>query len=95
LATLYWAKNWLTRVLTVLFVGIVTFLWWFEDSVGLRYFVAFIGVMSALYSLWDILEDLILRKVNESDASKFSKVFLQTLNVRFVVGAVFHPSSGV
>jgi hypothetical protein len=56
LATLYWAKNWLTRVLTVIFVGIVAFLWWFENSVGLRYFVLFIGVMSALYSLWDILE---------------------------------------
>jgi hypothetical protein len=29
--------------------------------------------MSALYSVWDICDDLILRKVNESDASVFAK----------------------
>lgn len=33
----------------------------------------FIGVMSALYSLFDISDDLIFRKVNESDASVFAK----------------------
>jgi len=30
--------------------------------------------MSCLYSLWDIIEDLVVRKVNESDASKFAKL---------------------
>jgi hypothetical protein len=29
--------------------------------------------MSCLYSLWDIVEDLVVRKVNESDATKFAK----------------------
>lgn len=29
--------------------------------------------MSSLYSVWDICDDLILRKVNESDASVFAK----------------------
>lgn len=29
--------------------------------------------MSALYSVWDICDDLILRKVNESDASVFAQ----------------------
>lgn len=33
----------------------------------------FIGVMSCLYSAWDICDDLILRKVNTSDASVFAK----------------------
>jgi hypothetical protein len=33
----------------------------------------FIGVMSSLYSAWDICDDLILRKVNTSDASVFAK----------------------
>jgi hypothetical protein len=42
--------------------------------VALRYFVLFIGVMNCLYSVWDICDDLIFRKVNESDASAFSKV---------------------
>lgn len=29
--------------------------------------------MSSLYSVWDICDDLILRKVNESDASVFAQ----------------------
>lgn len=29
--------------------------------------------MSSLYSVWDIADDLILRKVNSSDASVFAK----------------------
>jgi hypothetical protein len=33
----------------------------------------FIGVMSSLYSVWDICDDLILRTVNSSDASVFAK----------------------
>lgn len=74
LLTLFWAKNWLTRFITVAFIGVIAFLWWFQNSIGLRYFVLFIGTMSALYSLWDIIEDLVLRKVNESDATKFSKL---------------------
>ena len=90
LATLYWAKNWLLRILTVLFVAFIAFLWWPAGGVGLRYVVLFMGcvpparcavgggaaarrvltaafaadhhargptsVMSALYSVWDILE---------------------------------------
>ena len=36
LATLFWAKNWLTRVVTVTFVALIAFLWWFDNSVGLR-----------------------------------------------------------
>ena len=30
--------------------------------------------MSAMYSFWDIVEDLVMRKVNESDASKFAEI---------------------
>lgn len=33
----------------------------------------FIGVMSSLYSAWDICDDLIFRKVNSSDATQFAK----------------------
>ncbi|ORX88378.1 hypothetical protein K493DRAFT_268389 [Basidiobolus meristosporus CBS 931.73] len=74
LVTLFWAKNWLTRGITVLFIGLIALLWWFQNGAGLRYFVLFMGVMSCLYSLWDIVEDLVLRKVNESDATKFAKL---------------------
>lgn len=31
--------------------------------------------MSCCYSLWDIIEDLVFRKVNESDATRFAKLF--------------------
>ena len=31
--------------------------------------------MSSLYSVWDICDDLILRKVNSSDASVFAKQY--------------------
>ncbi|CAG8745354.1 17932_t:CDS:2, partial [Cetraspora pellucida] len=71
---LFWAKNWLTRGITVFFVIVIVVLWIVENGVGLRYFVLFVGVMSCLYSLWDILDDLVFRKVNESDASQFAKL---------------------
>ncbi|KAJ3082749.1 hypothetical protein HK102_001478 [Quaeritorhiza haematococci] len=76
LATLWWAKNWLTRVITVVFLGLIGLLWYLATTgfPGLRYFVLFMGVMSTMYSLWDIVEDLVTRKVNESDATKFSKL---------------------
>ncbi|KAI8923807.1 peptidase M50B-like-domain-containing protein [Entophlyctis helioformis] len=74
LATLIWAKNWLTRGITVLFIGLIAVLWWFKDAFYLRYFVLFLGVMSACYSLWDIVDDLIARRVNESDASAFARL---------------------
>ncbi|KAI8054372.1 peptidase M50B-like-domain-containing protein [Syncephalis plumigaleata] len=60
LVTLWWAKNWLTRGITLLklLASNISFSLW---------------VMSCLYSLWDIVEDLVVRKVNESDATKFAK----------------------
>ncbi|KAJ1833298.1 hypothetical protein LPJ63_002854 [Coemansia sp. RSA 2711] len=73
LATLFWAKNWLTRVITVLFVGLIVGLWFTPHGAGLRYIVLFMGVMSSLYSLWDIVDDTLKRKVNESDATKFAQ----------------------
>jgi hypothetical protein len=74
LLTLVWAKNWLTRGITVVFFGLIALLWWYDNSIGLRYFVLFLGTMSSLYSVWDIIEDLVIRKVNESDASHFSRI---------------------
>ncbi|KAL5038457.1 hypothetical protein RTP6_005762 [Batrachochytrium dendrobatidis] len=74
LATLFWAKNWLTRGITIGLIGVIAILWWFRDAEYLRYFSLFLGVMSACYSLWDIVDDLIKRRVNESDASQFSRL---------------------
>ena len=52
-------------------VGIIIGFWFAPEA--LRFYVLFIGVMSSLYSVWDICDDLILRKVNSSDASQFAK----------------------
>lgn len=54
--------------------------------------------MSCLYSVWDICDDLIFRKVNESDASAFSKlvggppqmwgVFWLIISIAFFAGGI-------
>ncbi|KAJ1679466.1 hypothetical protein EV182_001992 [Spiromyces aspiralis] len=74
LITLFWADDWLTRGLTVLFVGLIIGLWFTPHGVGLKYFVLFMGVMSCLYSLWDILDDLVFRKEYDSDATKMAQL---------------------
>jgi hypothetical protein len=43
LATLWWARNWLARGITLLFIGLIVALWLIEESVGLTYFVLFMG----------------------------------------------------
>ncbi|QKX57097.1 uncharacterized protein TRUGW13939_04205 [Talaromyces rugulosus] len=74
LLTLWWArKDWLTIVTILLAVGLLIGFWFIAHAEALRFLVLFIGVMSSLYSAWDICDDLILRKVNTSDASVFAK----------------------
>jgi hypothetical protein len=74
LLTLWWARrDWLTIVTVLLAVGLLIACWFIAHAEALRFVVLFIGVMSALYSVWDICDDLILRKVNTSDASVFAE----------------------
>jgi len=73
--TLWWArKNWLTWALIAGLGVLIILAWFIADSVALRYVILFVGVMSCMYSIWDIIDDTIDRKVNESDASKFAEV---------------------
>lgn len=75
LFTLWWArKNWLTWLLILGMSGIIVMFWFVENSIALRYFVLFIGVMSCLYCLWDIIDDTLARKVNTSDASVYAEM---------------------
>ncbi|CAL1703338.1 unnamed protein product [Somion occarium] len=75
LVTLWWARrNWITWVLILGMSGLIILFWFVAQSVALRYLVLFIGVMSCLYVLWDIVDDTISRKVNGSDASSFAKI---------------------
>ncbi|KAK5996993.1 hypothetical protein PT974_02342 [Cladobotryum mycophilum] len=74
LLTLWWGKrNWLTVLTILLAVGLLIGCWFIAHAEALRFVVLFIGVMSSLYSVWDICDDLILRKVNSSDASVFAE----------------------
>ncbi|KAJ3342716.1 hypothetical protein HDU93_001288 [Gonapodya sp. JEL0774] len=73
LLILLWARNWLARGIAVAFAAVIILLFIFLP-VGLRYAMLWMGTMSALYSLYDIVDDLIKRRVNESDASQFARV---------------------
>lgn len=44
--------------------GLIVLFWFVGDGVALRYLVLFIGVMSCMYVLWDVIDDTIARKVN-------------------------------
>lgn len=74
LLVLWWGrKDWLTILTVLAAVGLIVACWFIAHAEPLRFVVLFIGVMSAWYSAWDICDDLILRKVNSSDASVFAK----------------------
>mmetsp|Transcript_28643 Transcript_28643/g.71921 ORF Transcript_28643/g.71921 Transcript_28643/m.71921 type:complete len:232 (-) Transcript_28643:21-716(-) len=73
---LWWSDNWLVRGVIVLFMALIGAFWAIQLTTsfrGLEYFVLLFGVMSCLYSIWDIWDDTIRRRVNESDASQFAK----------------------
>lgn len=71
------AHNTYLRVLNVSFIVLlsgllVLNLWTTFDA--LQYVTLFVGVMSCLFSVYDIWDDLIARRVTESDASVFAKM---------------------
>ncbi|KAJ8454163.1 hypothetical protein ONZ45_g19410 [Pleurotus djamor] len=75
LFTLWWArKNWLTWLLILGMSGLIVLFWFVGGGVALRYLVLFIGVMSCMYVLWDVIDDTIARKVHTSDASAFAEI---------------------
>ncbi|KAG8808694.1 hypothetical protein FRC19_005716, partial [Serendipita sp. 401] len=73
---LFWArKSVVAWILIFGFAGILIALWLIKNSIGLRFFVLFMGVMSCMYVLWDVVDDTIARKVSTSDAGVFAKMF--------------------
>ncbi|AEO56278.1 hypothetical protein MYCTH_2301022 [Thermothelomyces thermophilus ATCC 42464] len=66
LLTLWWGRrDWLTILTVLAAVGLLVACWFIAHAEALRFVI--------LYSAWDICDDLILRKVNSSDASVFAK----------------------
>jgi len=56
LLTLWWArKDWLTIITILMAVGLLVGCWFIKHAEPLKYVVLFIGVMSSLYSVWDIV----------------------------------------
>lgn len=75
LFTLWWARRDLTTWLLILGMsGLIILFWFVKDAIALRFFVLFIGVMSCMYVLWDVIDDTIARKVNTSDAAVYAEM---------------------
>lgn len=79
LLTLWWARrDWLTIVTVLLAVGLLVACWFIKHAEPLRFVVLFIGVMSALYSVWDIVSHFALLSfskltVNSATISSFER----------------------
>ncbi|KAL2342478.1 hypothetical protein Fmac_003763 [Flemingia macrophylla] len=77
LIVLFIAKNWTLRGLCIGFIIFLGVIWILHETTKvkiLRYIILFIGVMNSLFSVLDIYDDLISRRVHSSDAEKFAEV---------------------
>ncbi|ORX81089.1 hypothetical protein BCR32DRAFT_220485 [Anaeromyces robustus] len=72
--TLFYSNGIFTFIFTSGVLISVILLIYTKKSKAIQYFVLFLGIMSGLYSLWDMVEDLIKRHVESSDASRFAKL---------------------
>ncbi|KAK9271874.1 hypothetical protein L1049_002239 [Liquidambar formosana] len=80
---LFIAKNWTLRGLCIGFIIFLGVVWLLQETTKvriLRYIILFIGVMNSLFSVYDIYDDLISRRVNSSDAEKFAELCLCPCN---------------
>ncbi|VFQ87601.1 unnamed protein product [Cuscuta campestris] len=77
IVALFFAKNWTLRGLCIGFIIFIAVIWALQRMTGvriLRYVILFIGVMNSLFSVYDIYDDLISRRINTSDAEKFAEI---------------------
>ncbi|KAJ6926580.1 hypothetical protein NC651_010865 [Populus alba x Populus x berolinensis] len=77
LIVLFIAQNWTLRGLCIGFIIFLAVVWVLEEKTTvriLRYVILFIGVMNSLFSVYDIYDDLISRRVHTSDAEKFAEI---------------------
>ncbi|XP_039786654.1 uncharacterized protein LOC120652791 isoform X2 [Panicum virgatum] len=74
---LFVADNWFLRWLCIGFVVFIAVVWVIQEFTSfhiLKYVILFIGVMNSLFSVYDIYDDLISRRVHSSDAEKFAEI---------------------
>ncbi|KAL3844884.1 hypothetical protein ACJIZ3_002287 [Penstemon smallii] len=70
-------KQWTLRGLCIGFIVFIGVVWILQEMTTvriLRYIILFIGVMNSLFSVYDIYDDLISRRVHTSDAEKFAEL---------------------
>lgn len=76
-AVAYWADGCLTLLGSIVMAGALVACWVVAGMTGrlelVGFGVLFVGVLIGLYSVCDIADDLVLRRVNESDAVQFAK----------------------
>ncbi|XP_056162921.1 uncharacterized protein LOC115681392 isoform X3 [Syzygium oleosum] len=73
---LFVAKNWTLRGLCIGFIIFLGIIWLLQETTkvrGLRYVILFIGVMNSLFSVYDIYDDLMSRRVHTSDGESLQK----------------------
>ncbi|CAN0913603.1 hypothetical protein LINGRAHAP2_LOCUS28033 [Linum grandiflorum] len=69
--------QWTLRGLCIGFIVFLAVIWVLQEYTKvkiLRYVILFIGVMNSLFSVYDIYDDLISRRVHSSDAEKFAEL---------------------
>ncbi|KAJ9682873.1 hypothetical protein PVL29_018743 [Vitis rotundifolia] len=77
IVVLFIAKNWTLRGLCIGFIICLAIIWVLQETTKvriLRFFILFMGVMNSLFSVYDIYDDLISRRVHSSDAEKFAEI---------------------
>lgn len=77
LIVLFIAQNWTLRGLCIGFIIFLAVIWLLQEKTSihiLKYVILFIGVMNSLFSVYDIYDDLISRRVHSSDAEKFAEI---------------------
>uniref|UniRef100_A0A0D9VSL4 Uncharacterized protein n=1 Tax=Leersia perrieri TaxID=77586 RepID=A0A0D9VSL4_9ORYZ len=77
IVVLFVAKNWFLRWLCIGFIVFIAVVWVIQEFTSfhiLKYVILFTGVMNSLFSVYDIYDDLISRRVHSSDAEKFAEI---------------------
>ncbi|KAL1941136.1 hypothetical protein VTO73DRAFT_7348 [Trametes versicolor] len=75
IAPLALVRNKLTILLTVVYESLLVGFWFIDHAQALRWYCLFVGVMNALYVVWDIADDKYFRKANDSDATQWGILY--------------------
>lgn len=75
IAPLSLVRDKLTILLTLCFEGLLIGFWFIDHAQALRWYMLFLGMLHALYAIWDVTDEKFFRKPNDSDCTQFSYVF--------------------